>query len=112
MVTRMGMSDDAQAMSDLPVILLLLGATIVPWFLYAFAFSGRRAATDGAHPGQSPAAAPVSRAGQQDPDGTPRSDALLQLRPDGVVLDWRSEPPGPRIQAPSEGAVTDTSPPS
>ena len=94
MVARRLMSHDAPNMSsDLPVIVLLLGATIVPWFLYLFASGNRRAPdTDATKPELPPTAAPASQARQDEPDGSFRSYALLQLRPDGVVLDWRDEP--------------------
>ena len=46
--------------SDLPVIILLLGATIVPWLLWAFSGSRRAPDTEDMQP--EPTEAPVSRA--------------------------------------------------
>ena len=84
---------------DLPVIILLLGATIVPWFLYLFASGTRVPDTHGTDPGQPSTAVPVppAKQEQEQPDGSFRSDGPLQVRPeqvrpDGVVLDRRDEP--------------------
>jgi hypothetical protein len=84
--------------NDLPVIILLLGATVVPWFLYLFASGKRVPDADGTKPGQPSTAAPDAPAKQGEvPDGSFRAYGLppvrsLQVRPDGVVPDWRDEP--------------------
>jgi hypothetical protein len=95
--------------SDLPVIVLLLGATVVPWFLYLFASGNRRSRDmDDMQPDRPPMVAPASPARQEEPDGSFRSYALLQLRPDGVVLDWRDEPSALNSPGLSVTTVTDT----
>jgi len=92
MVQGMLMSHDAPSMSsDLPVIILLLGATIVPWLVWVSASGRNRPDAGDREPERPPSTAPVSRTLQEAPDGSFRSSGLLQIRPDGVGLDWRDE---------------------
>ena len=105
MALRRPLSHDAAMSGDLPVIILLLGATIVPWLLWMSAVGRRHPESGDTTPALPTMAAPMSQAGEQRTARTP--DGPLQVRPDGVVLDWRSEPARPSAQGLSDGTLTD-----
>jgi hypothetical protein len=92
--------------THLPTIILVLGAAIVPLLLWLSASGRRRAPFTDARQPEGPLCRPVSRTEQE-----PSSHAMQQIRPDGVVLDWRAGSPRASLQGLSVRTVGDTTPP-
>ena len=95
--------------ADLSSTVLFLGVAVVLWLLWMVDRTRRDPARRGSGVGTY-ANVPVSHEG---PDGTKDSmgtDEFLQIRPDGVLLDWRDDP-GP-ASTPTLSVHTATDPTS
>jgi hypothetical protein len=96
--------DHSDVSADLSATLLILGATIVPWLLWMTARARRGPADDALAP-ERLATTLTSQAKHEESGDAVRTHAQLQLRPDGVVLDWRDESKGSTQTPPGSTAT-------